>query len=61
MKLALLFLSLASLGVISCERHKFEDVKVLHESHGADHGDHGAHADEHGAHADEHGEKKAEH
>lgn len=54
MKLALLFLSLASLGVISCERHKFEDVKVLHESHGADHGDHGAEADQHG-------EKKAEH
>lgn len=57
MKLALLFLSMASLGVISCERHKFEDVKVLHQSHGADHGDHGAHADEHGAD----GEKKAEH
>jgi hypothetical protein len=54
MKLALFFLSLASLGVISCERHKFEDVKVLHQSHGADHG---AHADEHGAD----GEKKAEH
>jgi len=57
MKLALLFLSLASLGVISCERHKFEDVKVLHESHGADHGEHGAHAEEHGTHE----EKKAEH
>lgn len=59
MKCALLLLSLTSFGVMSCERHKFEDVKVLHESHGADHGDaHGAHGE---AHGDSHGEEKAAH
>jgi hypothetical protein len=54
MKFALVLLSLASLGFISCERHKFEDVKVLHESHGSDHG----HGD---AHGDDHGHDKAAH
>lgn len=53
MKLALLLLSIASLGFISCERHEFKDVKVLHESHGADHGDHGDHGAEHAAHGEE--------
>lgn len=53
MKFAALLLSLACLGFVSCERHKFEDVKVLHQSHG--HADHGHSAD----HAD--GEKDAHH
>jgi hypothetical protein len=53
MKFAALLLSLACLGVVSCERHKFEDVKVLHQSHG--HDDHG-HGDDHAE-----GEKKDHH
>ena len=57
MKFALALLSLASIGFISCERHEFKDVKVLHESHGSDHG----HGDSHGAHGDGHGEDKAAH
>ena len=52
MKYALLLLSLTSLGFISCERHKFEDVKSLHEHHG--------HADSHG-HGDDHGDHEAAH
>jgi hypothetical protein len=52
MKLALMMLALVAVGITSCERHKFEDVKVLHQSHG-DHGDHGGDS--------AHGEKKAEH
>jgi len=41
---------LASLG---CERHDFEDTKVLHMEHGGGHGDH--HAEGDGAHG--HGEE----
>lgn len=53
MKFAALLISLTCFGIVSCERHKFEDVKVLHESHG--HSD-SVHAD---AHAE--GDKKAHH
>ena len=43
---------------VSCERHKWEDVQKLHESHGS-HGHGGGHAE----HKDDHhgaGEKKGE-
>jgi hypothetical protein len=56
MKFALALLSLASFGFISCERHKFEDVKVLHESHGSDHGHGETHGDDHGHAKPAHGE-----
>lgn len=57
MKFALALLSLASLGFMSCERHKFDEVKVLHESHGSDHG----HGDAHAAHGDDHAQEKSAH
>lgn len=56
MKFALALLSLASFGVISCERHKFEEVKVLHESHGSDHGHGDSHTGDHGHEKPAHGE-----
>lgn len=50
MKLVLTLLALSTIVITSCERHKFEDVKVLHEQHGADHGEaHDAAHAEHGA------------
>jgi hypothetical protein len=56
MKFVLTLLALSTIVITSCERHKFEDVKVMHESHGS------AHDESHGGeeHA-EHGEHKEAH
>lgn len=35
MKLVLTLLALSALAFTACERHKFEDTKVLHEGHGS--------------------------
>ena len=57
MKFALALLSLVSFGFISCERHEFKEVKVLHESHGSDHG----HDDAHAPQGDDHAHEKPAH
>lgn len=59
MKSVLTLLALSTIVMTSCERHKFEDVKVLHETHGADHGE--AHGESHGDSHAEHGEAKPAH
>ena len=46
----------------SCDKHSFEETKVLHEGmHKDGHGDKHAKAADHGAKPEEHGTKKAEH
>ncbi|MFT3991709.1 MAG: hypothetical protein QM680_09915 [Luteolibacter sp.] len=59
MKFFPLLLAVVSVTFISCERHSFEETKVLHQSHGA-HAEHGAHDDHgHGAEENGHGEHEA--
>ena len=45
----------AFLAAVSCERHSFEETKVLHEQH-SDHGDGHGEAAGHDSHGDEGGE-----
>lgn len=52
MKFVLTLLALSAVVFTACERHKFEDTKVLHEQHGAHDDSHGAAHD--GADATEH-------
>jgi hypothetical protein len=67
MKSTTLFAAAAAglfLGSVSCERHSWDEVKKLHESHGSHghgggHGD-AEHKDDHGG-AESHGEHKDEH
>ena len=50
-------LSIAGLFLLGCERHQFDDTKILH-------GDHGSHGGGHAAddpHGEAHGEDKAHH
>jgi hypothetical protein len=58
MKSTVLFATAAAgLFLVSCERHEWEDTKVLHEKHGhAAHGD-ASHGDDHAV--EKHGEEKA--
>lgn len=54
-----LFLGLGFLGffTMGCERHQFDDTKILHKGHG----DHGDHSHDDGNHDEEgHAEKKKE-
>ncbi len=53
--LSYLFLgmSVAGLFMLGCERHQFEDTKILH----GDHGHHGEHHENHGYHGKGHDEK----
>ena len=49
MKLPHLFAASLFLAVVSCERHSYEETKVLHEQHG--HDDHAGHGhDDHAGH-----------
>ncbi|MDF1823871.1 MAG: hypothetical protein P1U68_04465 [Verrucomicrobiales bacterium] len=50
----LLGMSVAGLFMLGCERHQFEETKILH----GDHGHHGEdHADSHGEHGKGHGDE----
>lgn len=61
---SLLWVGIAGLAILGCERHDFEVTKELHMEHGGDHGDHGheghddhgheGHDEEHGEHGDSH-------
>ena len=60
MKLSFLLAASFFFAVVSCERHEFEETKILHESHGshgAGHADHSAEGDGH-AHGHEHGDEE---
>lgn len=60
MKAAYLAAAGLFLAAVSCERHEWEETKVLHESHGGhEGGDHAEHAD--GEHADHEGDAPADH
>ncbi|MBB5352857.1 hypothetical protein HNR46_003105 [Haloferula luteola] len=59
MKLFCLLAAAAAFSAVSCERHDWEETKILHEAHGAHgHDEHAEHA-EHGeeGHAGEHAEE----
>lgn len=56
MKLVIFLLSFSAVAFTACERHSFEDTKVLHEQHGA----HDTHAEKEGA-AATHGEAAPAH
>ncbi|MDF1658321.1 MAG: hypothetical protein P1U58_11965 [Verrucomicrobiales bacterium] len=58
-------LSIAGLFMLGCERHQFDDTKILHGDHGY-HGkehasDHSGEGDHGGKPADSHADKKAHH
>ena len=59
--LALLAFAAVAFSFSSCDKHSWEETKVLQEKyseHGAGHGEHGAAKEgEHGAKAEAHGEK----